>query len=158
MTNLSLQETAASYIQQQIQAQHMSVSALSNLTNVPSATINNIIYGKSRNPAFETMATLIYALGGSVDALVGQTAEPPENVHDIQKICGQAERGWTQMVVFMAGLYQRERRGKKWTRLFLMITYLLFIILAVRDIFNGRVGYVRYPGNFLEWLEMMLQK
>ena len=28
----------------------------------------------------------------------------------------------------------------------------------IRDILNGRIGYVRYPGNFAEWLKMILQK
>ena len=135
----------------------MTVAALSNLTNIPSATINNIIYGKTRNPGFETVTTLIYALGGSVDALMGKAVELPENVHDMQKICGQTERGWTQMIVFLSGLYHRERRGKKWTRLFLIITYLLIIVFVIRDLLNGRIGYVRYPGSFMEWLKIMLR-
>lgn len=157
-TEPGLQETAATYIQQQIQAQHMTVSALSNLTNVPSATINNIIYGRSRNPSFETMVTLICALGGSIDALINKPVEPSVNMHDMQEICGQAERGWRQMVVFLSGLYQRERRGKKLATLFLAITYLLAAIFIIRDILNGRIGYVRYPGNFAELLKMILQK
>ena len=64
LTNVSLLDSAISFIQNQLQAQNMTVSTLSNLTNVPVNTINNIIYHKTRNPGFEMIASLVYALGG----------------------------------------------------------------------------------------------
>lgn len=148
LTNVSLLDSAISFIQNQLQAQNMTVSTLSNLTNVPVNTINNIIYHKTRNPGFEMIASLVYALGGSMDALAGKVTIAPENTADLRRICAYAEQGWMRHAAYLGGLYQQLRRSYRRLFAILLITYILIFAIIVRDALNGNIGYIRYTAAF----------
>ena len=43
--------------------------AISNLSGVPEATVKNIFSGKTEDPRFETVSSIVIAMGGSLDAM-----------------------------------------------------------------------------------------
>ena len=85
LVNVTLLDSAISFIQEQLQAQNMTISVLSNLTDIPVNTINNILYRRTRNPGFEAVASMVYTLGGSMDALANKVTVAPENTSDLRR-------------------------------------------------------------------------
>lgn len=67
MTQTALADVTIDYIRKQLAETGMSLSTLSDLTMVSKDTIKNILYRKIAAPSFETLSTLVYALGGSID-------------------------------------------------------------------------------------------
>ena len=43
--------------------------AISNLSGIPEATVKNIFSGKTEDPRFETVSSIVIAMGGSLDAM-----------------------------------------------------------------------------------------
>lgn len=144
LANVTLLDSAISFIQQQLQVQNMTISTLSNLTDIPINTINNILYHRTRNPGFEAVTLMVYTLGGSMDALANKVTVAPENTSDLRRICAYVEQGWMYHSSYIAGMYQKERKTCRRLFAILLITYLLIFGLMVRDACNGNIGYIRY--------------
>lgn len=52
--------------------------AISNLSGVPEATVRNILTGKTEDPRFESVSSIVIAMGGSLDAIYSAVNE--ENI------------------------------------------------------------------------------
>lgn len=94
----------------------MPVSTLSDLTNVPKDTINNILYRKTKNPSFEAVTTLLYALNGSIDRLqngVSGMSEVPASMTDTGEIIKFVSRGWMQATADAKAHAREEQRAKR---------------------------------------------
>jgi len=51
----------------------LTVAELSDLTGIPADTINKILSGQTKNPNFRAVCDLVFAMGGSVDEVVGMS-------------------------------------------------------------------------------------
>ena len=148
LVNVTLLDSAISFIQQQLQAQNMTISVLSNLADIPVNTINNLLYRRTHNPGFEAVASMVYTLGGSMDALANKVTVAPENTSDLRRICAYVEQGWMHHSSYLAGMYQKERKTCRRLFLILVITYLLIFGFMIRDACNENIGYIRYSAAF----------
>ena len=157
LVNVTLLDSSISFVQQQLQAQNMTISTLSNLTDIPINTINNILYHRTRNPGFEAVASMVYTLGGSMDALAGKVTVAPENTSDLRRICAYAEQGWTHHAAYLGGLYQKERKTSRRLFVILVITYLLIFAFMIRDACNGNIGYIRYSSALHQTLGQVVR-
>lgn len=108
----------------------MSTKALSDLTNIPEDTINNILYGKTASPSFDAVAALVRAMGGSLDELAGiRTAGDDEGTQDMFAV-------YQQMVV----------RGIRQRNIIIMVLLAILVIVVawlVWDITHPDVGLIR---------------
>ena len=48
---------------------NFTIESIANLSNVPEATVRNIMSGKTEDPRFETVSSIVKAMGGSLDAV-----------------------------------------------------------------------------------------
>ena len=53
----------------------MTTQQIAEASNVPQGTIARILNGETQNPSFSNVADIIYAMGGSIDEMVGEQKE-----------------------------------------------------------------------------------
>ncbi len=125
------------YIKSLKQAKNVTVKELSNLTNIPEGTINNILNRKTENPTFETISKLVIALGGSLDALAG--------AKQTQEAGGEDVAGF---IATLTDMYEKqiERLQKDKFYLFTLLAVVLIIVFGVLaiDVIDGSVGWIRH--------------
>lgn len=147
VTQTALSDLTIDYIRKQLAETGMSLTTLSDLTTVSKDTIKNILYRKISAPSFETLSTLVYALGGSIDELAGKAINRP-SVPDGMVDAAQAYRyistGWTHAFAAAKAQAIEERRAKRvWMCVALGLIVAIVAILIV-DATNGSIGYIRY--------------
>lgn len=152
-TQLALLDETISYIRQRIQDTNTSVAVLSDLTNVPKDTINNIVYRRTKNPGFEVLATLVYALGGSIDELAGKATNAPalpEGMVDAGQSYRYISTAWMHAFALAKANATEERRAKRvWMTVALTLIVAIVVILII-DATNGSIGYIRYAMGSIE--------
>lgn len=113
---------------------------IAELSGVPLSTVNRILSGQTDNPTFATVCDMVKAMGGSLDELYGlETSHREDGTNDNRLI-----QAYIEMI------NQRDkviREKNKWIKVLFICTACLvavFVGIALFDIFNPNVGYVRY--------------
>ena len=111
----------------------MSNQELAELSGVPLGTVNRILSGATDNPTWDNVVAIAKALGVSLDALAGIDAEVLVEDKVSKKLIDTYEK-----II--------ESKNKWISRLFLCLTLVIAIILAVLifDLLVPHIGYVRY--------------
>lgn len=147
MTSCFLLDTTVAYIKDQMQRQGITVPVLSDLTGIPKDTVNNILYHRSKNPGYEAVAALVYALGGSIDALAGHglpAIPEEERQQDPVLLVSHVERGWTLALASALEAMRAERRAKRVLYITLIAVFAVIITILIIDASNGSIGFLRY--------------
>lgn len=99
-------------------------------SGVPISTVTRVFNGQTDNPAYRTIADIVIAIGGSLDALEG--IEHPQ------------EKTPEKVIELYERMVERQRKYIK----FLFCTLLGFIALVITilifDALHGDIGYFRY--------------
>lgn len=125
------------------QKKNLSAQALSDLSGVPTSTINRILRGDGE-PNINAVAAMVHALGGSMDEVCGF----PE-----QEGSGKVDDRLFQ--VMQDTIHAKER----WlVRLGIALTVvILFILIVVAyDILNGDIGWARYEAALRDQAQAVL--
>lgn len=130
----SLLETTIAFIQNELKVQKISLQALSNLTNISKDTICNILYHKTQSPSFENVASMVYALGGSLDDLAGVTRPISENEFENRALVSNIERGWMHNAATLKDVIAHERRTKICLAIGLAVVFIGVLALFIWDI------------------------
>lgn len=153
MTPVALSDVTIDYIRKQLAETGTSLTALSDLTTVPKDTIKNILYHKIAAPSFETLSTLVYALGGSIDELAGKTINMPsvpDGMVDAKQAYRYIATGWMHAFALAKANATEERRAKRvWMTVALTLIVAIVVILII-DATNGSIGYIRYAMGSIE--------
>lgn len=153
MTPVALSDVTIDYIRKQLAETGTSLTALSDLTTVPKDTIKNILYHKIAAPSFETLSTLVYALGGSIDELAGKTINMPsvpDGMVDAKQAYRYIATGWAYAFALAKAHAAEERRAKRvWMTVALTLIVAIVVILII-DATNGSIGYIRYAMGSIE--------
>lgn len=147
MTSCFLLDTTVAYIKDQMQRQGITVPVLSDLTGIPKDTVNNILYHRSKNPGYEAVAALVYALGGSIDALAGHglpAIPEEERQQDPVLLVSHVERGWTLALASALEAMRAERRAKRVLYITLIAVFAVIITILIIDASNGSIGFLRH--------------
>lgn len=67
----------ARYLNDLKKARNMSWSEIANLSSVPQQTVRNIFSGETQNPSFMAVASIVTAMGGSLDEMMEIPRELP---------------------------------------------------------------------------------
>ncbi len=111
----------------------MSYEELSAKSGVPVSSIKRYIKGETKSPGFFPLCSVITALGGSVDEIIGLN---PQSV--------QIKPRNDEITKLLHSDLKYERKLKeRWQILFLILVLINIGILVV-DILNPSIGYVRY--------------
>ena len=111
-------------VQRLFNASGMSIQRLSDVTYISESTLTRYFSGKTKDPHFYTLCTIILALGGDVNEVLGLTpkdpsAQPPENPYAV--LLDAYRSGLNSLSASVEGLSvafvesaARHRRQRKW--------------------------------------------
>ena len=141
---------------------NFTIETVSNLSGVPESTVKNIFTGKTEDPRFETVAALVLAMGGSLDAIY--SAAKQEDIeanavitikesyeHRIADICEhyehrlreQKER-YEERIEEINEHIETIKLDKRWFRIACVVSILIFACLCVAELLNPNLGWFRY--------------
>lgn len=128
---------------------------IATLSGVPVSTVNRIFSGETPNPQFESIVSIVVALGGSLDELVGirgsEEASSPaqadqtiaayaEAVKEKDARIADKERSIQSFKEVVSNL----RREKTRILIFTGVVLVLVIGAFLADLLNGSFGNIRY--------------
>lgn len=122
---------------------NMTNQQIADKSNVPVSTVNRILAGQTDNPSFLNVCDMVKAMGGSLDE-VAENAEHPASTIKPASAIDEVSAVYREMI-------DRQDRTidnkDKWIKRLFVIAVILtavFVGIAVFDILNGNIGYVRY--------------
>lgn len=123
---------------------NFSWSDLSSLSGIPDATIRKIFSGETADPRFETVAKLVTAMGGSLDALTkSDKGEEPE-MNAIIAIKEVYEARIADIKAASAEHTESLKNDKRFLAIALCILGAFLMSALLVDLFIGSIGWVRY--------------
>lgn len=138
----------------------LSVSQISERSNVPSVTINRILSGATPNPQFQTVVDICTAMGYTVDTMLypeagrQQDFEHPAQEPLDERMVQQYERLLSEKDVLISDKDRRIedkaralRHKDMWIKILaIALGSVLLVVLSVMivDILNHNVGWFRY--------------
>ena len=124
---------------------------VSNLSGVPESTVKNIFTGKTEDPRFETVAAIVLAMGGSLDAIYSAAKQGDVEGHAIIALKESYEQRISDLKEhYERMLAEKERHietiklDKKWFRIGFVIAVIIFAMLCVAELLNPNLGWIRY--------------
>lgn len=128
---------------------------IATLSGVPVSTVNRIFSGETPNPQFDSIASIVIALGGSLDELVGIRGgeEVASSAHVDQTISVYAEaikekdariEEKEKSIQSFKEVVSNLRREKTRILIFTGVVLVLIISAFLVDLLNGSFGNIRY--------------
>lgn len=135
---------------------------ISNLSGISEATIRNIFSGKTEDPRFETVAAIVIAMGGSLDAIY--TATKTEDVETnavialketyAQRITdlkehyehslNEKDKHYERLLLEAEKHIETIKLDKRWFRIGFVVSIFIFALLCVAELLNPNLGWFRY--------------
>lgn len=135
---------------------------ISKLSGISDATIRNIFSGKTEDPRFETVAAIVNAMGGSLDAIY--TAAKKEDVEANAVIA--IKEAYEERIALVKEQYEHRlnekdehyerllleaekhietiKLDKRWFRIGFVVSIFIFAMLCVAELLNPNLGWFRY--------------
>ena len=118
------------------------------LSGVPLSTVNRIFSGQTPNPQFDSVASIVIALDGSLDEFVGLRSEadppPPSSVEQTLSSYAELLNDKDQRILEKKLEIKNLRRERNVIFFILVAFVLAVVILLFFDFINGHFGYIRY--------------
>lgn len=136
--------------------------SISNLSGVPEATVKNVFTGKTEDPRFETVSSIVIAMGGSLDAIYAATKKEDVEANAVitiketylQRIADLKEHYEHRLLEkdkhYERLLFEAEKHietiklDKRWFRIGFVVSIFIFAMLCVAELLNPNLGWFRY--------------
>lgn len=119
------------YLKELKESCKLTTKQISSLSGVPESTISRILSGQTDNPTFDSVCAIVNAMGGSLDKLYGTRSDSD-----------------TEDTSSLLALYEKVIAEKNWYIKVLIGIYCtlvaVLIFIAIFDLANGNVGFLRY--------------
>lgn len=93
-------------IQDYASSNNVSISELERRAGLKPSTIRNIIHGRSKNPAMDTVSQIAKTFGCSVESLLG--SEPTEEKNNLKKIKVDNYKLFEDILIFINKLFKQD--------------------------------------------------
>ena len=109
----------------------LTTKQISELSGIPESTISRILSGQTDNPSFDTICSLVRAMGGFLDEFTGiqSSADAPESL---------------VLVDLYEKMIDEKNRLIKWLLIVCCILIAVFVFIVLFDLINGNIGFVQY--------------
>lgn len=126
---------------------------IAEMSGVSAATIQRMLTEKGES-SYETVAKVVYALGGSMDEMAGIKREDPEYVQFLKtenEMYQNQIASYERLISSYDGVFAEKDKASAYLKK--IIRYLaialstlgiVFVGIVIFDILNGGVGYIRY--------------
>lgn len=135
---------------------------ISKLSGVPEATVKNIFSGKTEDPRFETVSSIVLAMGGSLDAIYTDAKKDDVETNAVISI----KEAYEQRIEWLKEHYEHRldekdkhyerllleaekhietiKLDKRWFRIGFVVSIFIFAMLCVAELLNPNLGWFRY--------------
>ena len=135
---------------------------ISNLSGISKDTVKNVFSGKTEAPRIETVAPIIYAMGGSLDSIYNPDKKESSDTISIVMLKEMHERHLSDIKHHYEHrlLEIKERHeeriaeinehidtiklDKKWFRIATCVLAVAFVALLIAEVMNPDLGWIRY--------------
>lgn len=135
---------------------------ISNLSGISDATIRNIFSGKTEDPRFETVAAIVIAMGGSLDAIYSATKTEDveanavitlketyvQRIADIKEhyehLLNEKDKHYERLLLEAEKHIETIKLDKRWFRIGFVVSIFIFAMLCVAELLNPNLGWFRY--------------
>lgn len=141
---------------------NFTIETISNLSGVPESTVKNIFSGKTEDPRFETVSSIVVAMGGSLDAIY--TAAKKDDVEanavitiketyeqrlaDIKEHyehrLNEKDKHYERLLLEAEKHIETIKLDKRWFRIGFVVSIFIFALLCVAELLNPNLGWFRY--------------
>ena len=141
---------------------NFTIETVSNLSGVPESTVKNIFTGKTEDPRFETVAAIVLAMGGSLDAIYSAAKQEDVEANAVITIKESYEHRIADIREHYEHLLREQKEryeerieeinehidtiklDKRWFRIGFVASVLIFAMLCVAELSNPNLGWFRY--------------
>lgn len=122
---------------------NMTNQQIADKSNVPVSTVNRILAGQTDNPSFLNVCDMVKAMGGSLDDVAGNGERAESSARHTSAV-DEVSAVYREMIDRQDKTIENKDKWIK--RLFAIAVALtvVFVGIALFDILNGNIGYVRY--------------
>ena len=135
---------------------------ISNLSGIPESTVKNVFSGKTEDPRFETISSIVKAMGGSLDAIYSAVKKEDVEANSIVSLKETYEQRlkettehYEQRINDIKTHYEERLAeknqhiatimlDKRWFRIAMCISSLALVAILVIDVLLGNGGWIRY--------------
>ena len=141
---------------------NFTIETISNLSGVPEATIRNIITGKTEDPRFETVSSIVIAMGGSLDAIYSATKTEDVEANAViaikesyeqrfaelrehyEHLLDEKDKHYERLLLETEKHIETIKLDKRWFRIGFVVSVFIFAMLCVAELLNPNLGWFRY--------------
>ena len=130
---------------------NFTLETISNLSGVPEATVKNIFSGKTEDPRFETVSSIIKAMGGSLDAIYSATQKEDIEANAVvalketyEQRIADIKSSSEERIATLHEHIETIKLDKRWFRIAMCISCFALVSILVADVLFGNVGWIRY--------------
>lgn len=135
---------------------------ISNLSGVPEATVKNIFTGKTEDPRFETVAAIVNAMGGSLDAIYSAAKKEDVEANAVIAIknayeerialikenyenrLAEKDKYYERLLLEAEKHIETINLDKRWFRIGFAVSIFIFAMLCIAELLNPNLGWFRY--------------
>lgn len=141
---------------------NFTIETISKLSGVPEATVKNIFSGKTEDPRFETISSLVKAMGGSLDAVYSVAKKEDVEANSViilketyEQRIKETNEHYQQRIADMKDHYEARieeinehiatiQLDKRWFRIATCICAFALVVLFIVEILTPGMGWFRY--------------
>lgn len=135
---------------------------ISNLSGISDATIRNIFSGKTEDPRFETVAAIVIAMGGSLDAIYSAAKKDDVEANAVIAIkdayeeritlikeqyehrLNEKDKHYERLLIEAEKHIETIKLDKRWFRIGFVVSIFIFAMLCIAELLNPNLGWFRY--------------
>lgn len=138
------------------------IEGISKLSGIPEATVKNIFSGKTEDPRFETVSSIVISMGGSLDAIYDITKSDDVEANAVitikdtfeQRIAdikehyehrlAEKDKHYERLLAEAEKHIETIKLDKRWFRIGFVVSIFIFAMLCVAELLNPNLGWFRY--------------
>jgi predicted transcriptional regulator len=141
---------------------NFTVETIAKLSGVPEATVRNIFSGKTEDPRFETVSSIVIAMGGSLDAIYSAVKTEDVEANAVitiketfnQRIAdlkehyehrlAEKDKHYERLLAEAEKHIETIKLDKRWFRIGFVVSIFIFAMLCIAELLNPNLGWFRY--------------
>ena len=141
---------------------NFTIETIAKLSGVPEPTVKNIFSGKTEDPRFETVSSIVVAMGGSLDAIYTAAKKDDVEANAVitikesyeQRIADikehyehrliEKDKHYERLLLEAVKHIDTIKLDKRWFRIGFVVSIFIFAMLCIAELLNPNLGWFRY--------------
>lgn len=141
---------------------NFTIETIAKLSGVPEPTVKNIFSGKTEDPRFETVSSIVVAMGGSLDAIYTAAKKDDVEANAVitikesyeQRIADikehyehrliEKDKHYERLLLEAEKHIDTIKLDKRWFRIGFVVSIFIFAMLCIAELLNPNLGWFRY--------------